>query len=92
MFNSDIFYTFYCSRNAKIHLCRVTTIENNHCESGITIFSWKVTLKMFTVPLRSMNIEILLYYSGTSSREVAYNMKMNNPVGPKTCQVNNINY
>ena len=47
---------------------------------------------MFTVPLRLMNIEILLYYSGTSSREVAYNMKMNNPVGPKTCQVNNINY
>ncbi|XP_023321792.1 GRAM domain-containing protein 1B [Eurytemora carolleeae] len=25
--------------------------------------------------------------TGTSSREVAYNMKMNNPVGPKTCQV-----
>jgi len=28
--------------------------------------------------------------SGTSSREVAYNMKMNNPVGPKTCQVKEI--
>jgi len=25
--------------------------------------------------------------NSTSSREVAYNMKMNNPVGPKTCQV-----
>lgn len=25
--------------------------------------------------------------SGNSSREVSYNMKMNNPVGPKTCQV-----
>ena len=26
------------------------------------------------------------FFSSTSSREVAYNMKMNNPVGPKTCQ------